>query len=337
MKSTNFSIFFKYANAIPFDIYLPEVIYDEIVNKYQEFLKNELEGLDKCRNKINRLSMIPLPETNIDIQVALKLYKDHLETLIARHKIKLLSYPKVPHKEIVQSIFNKEKPFKENGDGYRDKLILETLKESFSIPNETIIFISNNTHDFGTEPAFIDSIKEQLCNPHLWTIKNSLQSFIDEYLQPLFNKETVDDAIYHLITDYILSKSFRDLIDNSDVGYDIMGLEYGYGNIFLIKLDLIKDIHIEPIMQKENDNIYSVKLSAYYIFSVSANDRDCIRSTSWRDYFEYRNGEEFISISSQSRQYAEVTFLVNCHNNSVISAEIKFVKSPMGIFFDYTW
>ena len=38
MKSSKFRILFDYSKKIPFEIFIPEVVYDELVNKYKEKL-----------------------------------------------------------------------------------------------------------------------------------------------------------------------------------------------------------------------------------------------------------------------------------------------------------
>lgn len=337
MTSGAFNIFFKYAKAIPFQIYLPEVVYDEILTKYRERLNDEIETIDKKHQILSRLLISPLDAVNIDINDAVQKYKDYLDNIIKNEKIQLLKYPKIEHKLVVQSILNREKPFKDNGDGYRDKLILETLKENFKYPDETIIFISNNVRDFGNEPLFYDEIQKQLINKSHWQLKNSLQSFIDEYIKPFSEYSNKTDGYnYKLISEYILSKKFTDMLNWNNIGYDITGLDLGFGSILISKIDSIKNIEISNKVEFKNSTLCKVKVIGNFIVYVSGDTLDFYNSQSWREYFDYKNEEGDCNISGWQRHYVELDLLMKIEEGQICDAELKQLKTTCSEF-DYNW
>ena len=337
MKSVPFDILFKYAKAIPFQIYLPEVVYDEILAKYRERLIEKWTIVEKENRALSGLLISQLPKISFDIDEAVAKYKLYLDTIIKNERIRLLKYPKLEHKSIVHSILNREKPFKENGTGYRDKLILETLKENFKCPDETIIFISHNSRDFGNEPLFYDDIQKQLINKNYWQLKNSLQSFIDEYINPFSKYDSQTDGDnYKLISEYILSNKFRVMLNWKDIGYDIIDLEKGYGSITISKIDTIKSIEISNKVEFNNSTLCKVKIAGNFILYVSGNTSDFYNSQSWRDYFDYKDEEGNCNISGHGSYYAELYLLVKIEDGEIFDAEIKHLKTTCGEY-DYNW
>lgn len=337
MKSGPFDILFKYAKAIPFQIFMPEIVYDEVLTKYRERLIEEWAIIEKKNQTLSRLLTFSLGKIGFDIDKAVVGYKEYLDTIIKNEKIRLLKYPKIEHKLVVQSILNREKPFKDNGEGYRDKLILETLKESFKCPNETIIFISNNIRDFGNEPVFYDEIQKQLTNKSYWQLKNSLQSFIDEYIKPFSSYDNhVDEKNYKLISEYVLSNKFKDLLNWKDIGYDITELEKDYGSISISKIDTIKSIEISNKVEFNNSTLCKVKITGNFILYVSGSTSDFYNSQSWREYFDYKNEEGDCSISGWQRYYVELYLLIKIEDGEIFDAELKHLKTTCGEY-DYNW
>lgn len=336
MSTGAFDIFFKYAKAIPFQILLPEIVYDEILTKYRERLLEECSVIEKRKQTLSRLLISPLATISFDIDEAVNQYKEYLDSIIKTQNIRLLKYPKIEHKLIVQSILKREKPFKDNGEGYRDKLILETLKENFKCPNETIIFISNNTRDFGKEPSFYDEIQTQLVNKTYWHLKNSLQSFIDEYIKPFSCDNKEDKINYELISEYLLSNKFKELLNWKDIGYDITDLETGYGSIGISKIDSLKGIEISNKVEFNDSFLCKVNIKGYFILSISGNTSDFYQSQSWREYFDYKNEEGDCSISGWDRYYVELTFLMKIEDGKILDTELKHLKTTCGEY-DYNW
>lgn len=155
MESTNFTILFESAKNGSIEIYIPEVVIDEVKNKYSQRLLKSKTDIKTELNKFNKLSKQNIGEILIDqnIDDAIKEYDKHLDKIIKDNKIQILPYPKVSHKFIAEKAMKKTKPFNANEKGYRDNLIWENIKdlltdEELAVTFPELVFISNNHKDF---------------------------------------------------------------------------------------------------------------------------------------------------------------------------------------------
>lgn len=326
MRSMDFNILFKYSKIVPFEIFMPRVIYDEILNKYKETIEKTLTDYNKEKYKLNQLLIsYEVGTVNINIDVILQDYREYLDDVIEKNKIKILEYPKVSHSTIVNAILKRERPFKNNESGYRDKLILETLKESFKIPNETIVFISNNSRDFGKEPYFFDDIENQLSNTTYWKLHNSLSSFISKYLQTVMVKKDIiiTDESKMKIEQFIYSKEFVDAIDFYEIGNAVLELDYGYGKVYLEKIDKIENIEISEYEKFDSIESFSIMLVGTFVFYVSGDSSDFSESESWCDFFNYDLAEGDCNISMSINEKSTLFFNVTFEKDKVANIEFE--------------
>lgn len=129
-------------------------------------------------------------------------------------------------------------------------LIIESIFEKFTIPEESIIFISNNSRDFGEEPNFHEDLflSKKISNKFRFKIKNSLTGFLEEYVTPIMKIDEDIKTIPQMseITGFNISnwvlKEMKDIIYDNGVGYAIMGLDKGYGTAMLHKIDSVKSL-----------------------------------------------------------------------------------------------
>lgn len=67
-----------------------------------------------------------------------------------------------PHRVLAERAVQRRKPFKDDGSGYRDALIFETvLQIAYEEPKTEVVFVSANTSDFG-KGKFADDLLDQL-------------------------------------------------------------------------------------------------------------------------------------------------------------------------------
>ncbi len=155
MESTNFKILFESAKKGDVHIIIPEIVLDEVVNKYSQRLQVSSRDIGSELKKFNKLSkeIIKQPIEQKLIEKSRKRYEERLRKIVKENEILVLKYPKTDHKYIANKAMLKLKPFNTNEKGYRDNLIWENVKElltdyeSVSALPE-LVFISNNYKDF---------------------------------------------------------------------------------------------------------------------------------------------------------------------------------------------
>lgn len=348
MKSANFKILFDYSKKIPFEIFIPEVVYDEVKNKYKEQFESQLISYEKSISKIKPLLLgRNIDFLSFDINLQEESYIDYLDDMLKNKKFTLLPYPKTTHKNIVLHELSRKKPFKSNGSGYRDKLIIDSIFEKFISPNEEIIFISNNSNDFGEEPNLHQDIfygkKETYRSKY--TIKNTLANFIKDYIDPIKHIDENIKTIPQLsqvvgidLGNWILN-NLKDIIYDNEVGYAIVGLETGFGTVMLHKTDTINKLVISDVIQMD-DRIITCKIliDANLIMYISGDQDDFNSSKSWSEFFEYNPSEGHVDVSTwqSTATILMISIVIDSKNKQIISYEPMWVNGETERIY-YNW
>jgi hypothetical protein len=344
MRSSKFKFLFEFSKKLSFDILIPQVVLDEVINKYTEMFEKQFMVYDKSVIQLKPL----LYGRNIDFltfdsTMVIDEYKGFLNDLIESKKIQLIPYPKTSHRDIVLHELSGKKPFKENGTGYRDLLIIESIFEKYSIPEESIVFISNNSRDFGEEPNFYEdlfSINKKISNKFRFKIKNSLTGFIDEYITPIMK---IDESIKTIpqmseftglnISNWIL-KELKDIIYDNGVGYAIMGLDEGYGTVMLHKIDSVKSLTVDNVVKLDEETITcNIILDGNFVMYVTGDQDDFMHSESWHDFFDYDPSEGNVDITTWPLVSAKITLSIVI---DVVKGEITSY-SPLSVKGENGW
>lgn len=182
------------AKQYRFDVYIPEVVYDEIVNQYGEKIEEVQKEIDSSVNKVKGIStnlQLENPINESTKKQILQEYPSILNKRLEELNIKKLPYPSVSHKEIVARDLNRKRPFQKSGKGYRDALIWETILRIIDITddNPNVIFINKNTHDFFEKNELHKDLKEDLISKGLKSeslkIYDNLKDAINNHIRPL--------------------------------------------------------------------------------------------------------------------------------------------------------
>jgi predicted nucleic acid-binding protein len=170
MQTPSFSILFESSKTKQIDLYIPQVVIDEVVNKYEQHLTRIFTELNSELKKYNKLSessiILPIEAKNIEEKV--KSYRINIEKKINENFGTILDYPNVEHKFLANKAMLNKKPFNSNEKGYRDNLIWENIKSIISDENPDailspdLVFISGNSKDFSGKENLLheDLLKE---------------------------------------------------------------------------------------------------------------------------------------------------------------------------------
>lgn len=175
MQTPSFSILFESSKTKQIDLYVPQVVIDEVVNKYEQHLNRIFTELNSELKKYNKLSesSITLPIKSNEIQKKVELYKQNLEKKLNDNLATILEYPDVEHKFLAKKAMLNKKPFNSNEKGYRDNLIWENIKLIVSddnpdaVSSPDLVFITGNSKDFaGKENQLHENLLEELSDKH---------------------------------------------------------------------------------------------------------------------------------------------------------------------------
>lgn len=310
-NSTDSKVLLESSKKGDIDLYVPEIVLDEVFNKFEERLIEAKSKIDKELSAIRKITDTEVEnEINKDfVEENVSGYKRYINDLFNRNNIKILDYPNVPHKEIAHKAIKKIKPFNVNEKGYRDALIWENIKSLMpeigtNAANPDIVFITNNKKDFceNENDLHKELIKElEIDDLDIDSIKvyNSLNDFSNNIKQLFFIQENSFKKRIELreIEDFdlenMLLTSLREELDNSDIS-DIESIPHSYQDStvrFIEKVDnlKIKDVRklnsteflIDLTCNAEMTIDFYVDKSDYYLDDNITYD---VEELDWNDY-----------------------------------------------------
>jgi hypothetical protein len=128
-NQAKWQLIFSAVESLPYKLSIPIVVYHEIIAHYKTKLLDSIKACNRKANDCNYLTNENVIDPiNIDIEYYISKYKEEFEKISKHPKIIIDDYPEVDHKFLISKAVNKKKPFKQNGSGYRDALIWESIK-----------------------------------------------------------------------------------------------------------------------------------------------------------------------------------------------------------------
>lgn len=297
-RSSAAQAFLKACSILNIEVVIPDIVYDEVLGNFPKKLTERVNAFEKTQRELAKLVNIAL--TKFDIEEEFDEYENWLINLIETDGVKLAPYPEIPAKELVEKSYEKQKPFKDNGDGHKDYIVWMTVKTHIetvrtALPN---LFLTNNTKDFGAKgdngvpvlhPYLAKQIEDQSKRPKLYT---SLKSVFDEELRPHLQDMTLDDVpdigsqeITSLAEEFLLDDlpwhsafGFENVPFSNDVTISSVG-ETKVRNIRLTKVDDEIVINVTGTVDIEVDGFMDKSLYYHDEFNdVTVCDAD------WNDH-----------------------------------------------------
>ena len=135
---------------LPHDLCIPKVVIEEVIGKFsRDFDDDAREIRSRLRDLSRRLGK-DLSSTVNDLDKANEVssFRERLEAQFDR----ILDYPDTRHELLVRRATTRIRPFDEEGDGYRDALIWETVlilaEEDDSSEDDAKVVLISNDNDF---------------------------------------------------------------------------------------------------------------------------------------------------------------------------------------------
>lgn len=343
---------YEASKKLGYELVVPEVVVDEIVNQYRRELESAhgtfLKGLSQLR-KLTELKNKETFETTTFVDEQCDAFELAYHQRLKELGITILPYPRVTHKMMVAKDLKRIKPFKEDSKGYRDALIWETVKENL-IPSKRlfdecqVIFLSENTKDFGDGAKLHPDLEKELEDiGFTWEVvelvsdvdaffKNRIDTefeeltTIQEKLQKEYKynrvdlKETIEEALYN---EYVVNGAF-------DSGFDPDGDDISlFPSVFEnpdIQDVTVKDITVTSV-RKLTDQTVLVQCSVTstasgdaYLFKADFYlfDEDNLPTIIDNDW-----NKHYMLVAVEVKVTSEVTLHVSPRLSKVNSVEVR--------------
>jgi len=137
-------------------IIVPEVVLAEAAGNYQRSVSEAMAGIHKWSDRhSSRIGGTHFTRATRDaLEEAASTYPDRLRAVLLDLKVEIAPPPAVPHLTTVERAAGRRRPCDNDGDGYRDTLNWLTLLQLVTDrTHEDLVWVSNNTKDFGDETA----------------------------------------------------------------------------------------------------------------------------------------------------------------------------------------
>ena len=213
----------KAAHFMEWQVFIPEVVRDELLGKTKKEIAKRVGAFDKAARELGAITgkAIELGDAATEFGN----YEDWLAEEMESFGIEILPYPSTTTGELVTKSYEGEKPFKENGDGHKDyliwKSIVECLQNQQAFP--PTYFLTNNRKEFcsdGAPPMVLHpDLASQLPEGQTVNIYLDLGSFFGEMIAPHLKGMDINQ-----IPDDLANRALE-LIESELTDYSAFGFE----------------------------------------------------------------------------------------------------------------
>ncbi len=225
--------FLKGAKFLGIKVLIPELVIDETKANFKSKLKKKL---NQYHSNLGKLIVLSDPQIILDEEVIK--YNNFLDNLLKKHGVGILPYPETPVKELVEKSYEAKKPFKAKGEGYKDYVIWQTIKDYCdnrqNYKQKKFITADKDfyeTHSDGTvalHHELIATLKDAIKAPKVIL---SLKDFFDQELKPSLIDVDSED-----IPNFNMQETVETILENALPNYSIYRLK---GLAFDEDLDII--------------------------------------------------------------------------------------------------
>jgi hypothetical protein len=268
-------------------------------------------------------------------------YRTYFQEKLSRVRYSLLGYPIIPHEVLAKKALEHKKPFKPNGQGYRDSLIWSTVLELAESGNlDSIGFISSNIRDFADElnnrqlhPDLVEDIERRFSGRRVGEIRYfpNLESFVREQIYP--SLEILTDIETRLRSNTYENLNLKNFLEDELNGF-ALGREFNSEEIelpdeissanysWLEDVLSIKDISVMKISDNEILIEFSAEVECDFDF-YAHRAYVLSRLNLIRPKFDiFDEDEYFVPASISAKTILDIAIIYNVSSRQITSKQI---------------
>ncbi len=332
---------------IPAKLLVPEVVVDEATNHYRRGLEKAMRATSEARKSLSELlaeEVAPGPGINVDQRVT-----DYREALLKRIKDaggEVLPYSTIDHKALVERDLAGRKPFRDGGKGYRDALIWENVRSQTWVGDERVVFVSNNTADFGPGPDFHDDLRGEVLNPERLTLIHTIaevnqglilprMQMLEEVRRKLEAHSPAEFSLWTWLTEHLL-----DLLQHEceDILKLVSDFPEGQGRAWPRELVALKEMHVLSVRKLEpNAMLVRLKAQADVSITLEWHQTGFLHSPGRRGWGRAGGFPDALSSSVLTELRIGLDLMLDRSHGVVLSPEVVMLATPDAYIHDGTW
>lgn len=342
LASTNFRVLRDGLHLLPADLKIPEIVIDEVSNRYREILQERTIEIKRAKAVVAR--MLAKTEDHALQAAACSpdqeewRYRNWLLSELERMGAEILPYPTVSHKDVVRRELQRRRPFRRKGSGYRDYLIWETIRRQMVLGTERLAFITANSTDFGEAPRLASDLADDLMNVHRFELFSSLKTFNEEKVLPKLKladglkKRLEEESGATLDIFEFLQSELLGMLQLEELQQIVVGFPDGVGSVYASSIAVFHDIKIQDLRELSDDEkllMIAVEIDAEFGVDVDWDD--------YQHHSEVREwmgeGEPEFSWSSTQvveRLKVEMRLVLDRDGERVVGKEFSYLEGPFG-------
>jgi hypothetical protein len=348
LQGNAFRILFEVANKIGAEIFVPQVVFEETIGKFQSTYQDVSLKLEKATRDTERLLGEKLSTENTkEIDKIVNDYQNFLSKKLSDNNVNLLPYPQIEHKLIVARAIKRKKPFKENGDGYRDTLIWYSLLELARGNKSTIAFVTGNSSDFGKQtllPDLQNDLDENNISSNTISIISTLDEFNKLFAVPVL--QTLEGMAEKLENDLVGNFSLKNWVQNSlleelkwlQIEDVFVGIDQDHAELNFIEIKEVKNIIVDNVrLLPSGDFIVAATTEIIAGISVNITWEQYEKYVDVQDFWGSEDDEPFSWASTDVLKNGEVRFTLILEEDThrILSSEIDVINSDhWGVVFN---
>ena len=222
---------------------IPEVSLLEHVRHIREGIEKDAADLTRAAQNLSRVrgKEMTVPTLNVEEETAA--WATWAREQLARLGINVLPLPSPSHEALLRRDLERRKPFDNDGKGYRDALIWESVVTAAKeAPTSTVVFITQNVSDFvqcgELHPHLLEDCSKEGIEPGRIVHANGLKDAIDRHVA---KRLPPPDAVLaeHIQKDAQPGGQFRRWIETSLAGH--------IGRMRLGKGELVEAVRVHRV------------------------------------------------------------------------------------------
>ncbi|MBA2590543.1 MAG: DUF4935 domain-containing protein [Alphaproteobacteria bacterium] len=177
-------------------VYFSEIVLDELVGNFNRDVFKAVTQVQSLVRKLERMG-VRADINGFDVTKEVETYRAHLRQMMEWTEVKAVPYPDVSPKELVAAAYAGKKPFKDNGEGFKDHLIFQSLRQLARAEEGPGYFVTANVKDFcANDGTLHPDLRAALPENCMLTVFENLHDFNAKILVPQL--EALDGIATHI-------------------------------------------------------------------------------------------------------------------------------------------
>jgi hypothetical protein len=195
-------------------VVVPLVAVEEAVNLFRRDLEKAVAVVRKAAKDVTKMGVnCPI---DVDVLASTRSFETDVRTALAEVVAEVLPYPSTPHADLAQRAMQRRRPFDEEGRGYRDALLWESVLAYAKLHGQVVLIsadgdLSQTSKDRRLHDDLVDDLLGQQLAGDTVSLQPSVEAFLNVYVKGV---EQARAAIEQGFSDERLVASLTDSLND---------------------------------------------------------------------------------------------------------------------------